>query len=136
MRGTLLPVRSRPAWALLVAAGVTVCVGCAAPDGGGGEASASCAALVEYGNSRYVGTEAKGFALGERLGAASLPPCDDTPGDDSDGETAPTPTTAYEIKGVDPGVAIAVERSADDVIYVNVDSATELPEIKELIRGS
>ncbi|WP_405976540.1 DUF6281 family protein [Streptomyces sp. NBC_00988] len=72
----------------------------------------------------------------DQTGAATLPSCDDTRNDDSDGQTAPTSTVAYEIKGVDPSLAIAVEQSSDDVIFVNVDSDKQLPEIKRLIHGS
>lgn len=37
---------------------------------------------------------------------------------------------------MDPSIAIAVEQSSDDVIFVNVDSDKKLPEIKKLIHGS
>lgn len=84
----------------------------------------------------YLGAEAKGFTVGDKLGAAILPPCDDSPSDDSDGKTAPTSTTAYAIKGVDPSIALALNEASDDIIVVNVDSDKKLSEIKEMIRRS
>jgi len=137
MKAALLVVRTRSVWALLAAVTATMSVACTSPGSSdGGESASSCVYQVKYGNRTYSGAEAKGFTLGDKLGAATLPPCDDTPNDDNDGQTTPTSTTAYEIKGVDPSVAIAVEQSSDDVIFVNVDSDTKLPEIKKLIRGS
>ncbi|WP_392957479.1 DUF6281 family protein [Streptomyces sp. LN245] len=124
-------------WALLAAILVTTSVACttSSSSDGGGSAS-SCAYRVEYEDHTYSGAEAKGFTLGDKLGAATLPPCDDTSGDDNDGQATTTSTTAYAIKGVDPSIAIALKDSSDDVIFVDVDSDTELPEIKKLIQGS
>ncbi|MET8024972.1 DUF6281 family protein [Streptomyces avermitilis] len=68
--------------------------------------------------------------------AATLPPCDDTPNDDSDGRTTPTSTTACAIEGVEPGIAIVLEQSSDDVIFINVDSDRTLPELKKMIHGT
>ncbi|MHA5054302.1 DUF6281 family protein [Streptomyces sp. SD15] len=134
----VLPIGRRgPVGMLLAAATFTVSVACtSSSDSEGGESASSCASLVEYQNRTYSGTEARGFTVGDKLGAATLPPCDDTPSDDSDGETTPTSTTAHAIEGVDPSIAIMVEQASDDVIFVNVDSDKKLPEIKKLIHGS
>ncbi|MFI1567143.1 DUF6281 family protein [Streptomyces sp. NPDC020490] len=125
------------AWALAAVVTATAAVGCTASGSGGdGGSAASCAYLVRYQERTYLGTGVAGFTIGEELGAATIPPCDDTPDDDSDGRTTPDLTTAYSIKGVDPSVAIALERAGDDVMFVDVDSGKSLPEIKELIHGS
>ncbi|MFE1290882.1 DUF6281 family protein [Streptomyces sp. NPDC058751] len=137
MKAVPLFGRAGPAWALLAVALVTASAACTASGGGeGGDAASSCAALVEYEKHTYTGAEAKGFVLGDELGTVTIPGCDDTPGDDNDGQATPASATAYAIKGVDPGVAIALEDSADDVIFVNAGSGTGLPEIKKLIQGS
>ncbi|MFF0837708.1 MULTISPECIES: DUF6281 family protein [unclassified Streptomyces] len=137
MKVAILVGKTRSVWVLLAAVTATMSVACTSSgSSGGGESASSCAYRVQYGNRRYSGAEAKGFTLGDKLGAATLPPCDGTSKIDSNGHTAPTSTTAYEIKGVDPSIAIAVEQSSDDVIFVNVDSDKKLPEIKKLIHGS
>ncbi|MFD3378436.1 MULTISPECIES: DUF6281 family protein [unclassified Streptomyces] len=133
-----LPVRrAGSVWTLLSAVLVTMSAACtSSSDSDGGESASSCAYRVEYQNSTYSGAEAKDFTLGNVLGAATLPPCDDTPSDDSDGQRTPTSTTAYAIEGVDPNIAIALGKASDDVIFVNVDSEKKLPEIKKMIGGS
>jgi hypothetical protein len=134
----VLPIgRTGSVWTLLSAVLVTMSVACSSSsDSDGGESASSCAYRAEYQNRTYSGAEAKGFTLGNKLGAATLPPCDDTPNDDSDGQTTPTSTTAYAIEGVDPSIAIAVKQSSEDVIFINVNSDTKLPEIKKMIQGS
>ncbi|WP_327697377.1 DUF6281 family protein [Streptomyces sp. NBC_00459] len=123
--------------AVLVALSASACTLSGDGDGGGDDGSASsCASLVEYRNHMYSGAEAKGFTTGRVLGTATLPPCDDTPNDGGDGEAAPASVTAFEIAGVDPDVAIAVEQKDGDVIFVNTDSGRNLSEIKELIKAS
>lgn len=123
--------------AVLVTMSASACASSGDSDSDGDGSASSCAYLVEYQNHTYSGAEAKGFTVGRRLGAASLPPCDDTPNDgSSDGEAAQTPATAYEIAGVDPEVAIALEQKGGDVIFVNADSGKKLPEIKKLIKAS
>ncbi|WP_328501078.1 DUF6281 family protein [Streptomyces sp. NBC_00457] len=133
-----LPIgRTGSVWTLLSAVLVTMSVACtSSSDSDGGESASSCAYRAEYQNRTYSGAEVRGFTLGNKLGAATLPPCDDTPSDDSDGQATPTSTTAYAIEGVDPSIAIGLEQASDDVIFVNVDSDTKLPEIKKMIQGS
>ncbi|MFE2533582.1 DUF6281 family protein [Streptomyces sp. NPDC059371] len=137
MKAVPLFGRAGRAWAPLAAILVTTSAACTASSSSdGGSSASSCAYRVEYEDHTYSGAEAKGFTLGDKLGAATLPPCDDTSGDDNDGRATAASATAYAIKGVDPGIAIALKGSSDDVIFVNVGSDTELPEIKKLIRGS
>ncbi len=93
-------------WTLLAAVTVTASVACTSSSGGV-ESASSCAFLVDYETRRYSEVANVDFTVGEKLGTATHPPCDDTPNNDDDGSTA-TPTTAYEVEGLDPGVAIAV----------------------------
>ncbi|WP_328493204.1 DUF6281 family protein [Streptomyces sp. NBC_00414] len=134
MRAALPTGRAAAVWTLLSAVLVGLSVACTSSSDSGGESASSCAYLAEYRNRTYSGAEADGFTLGDKLGTATLPPCDDTPNDDSDGEAAAS-TTAHAIEGVDPGIAIALEQAPDDVIFVNLDSPTKLPEIKKMIRS-
>ncbi|MFC8194333.1 DUF6281 family protein [Streptomyces sp. NPDC060006] len=130
-------VRTGPVWALLLAVLVTVSVACtSSSNNDGGESSAACAYQAKFQSRTYSGVAVRNFTVGNRLGAATVPPCNDTPNDDSDGRTKPTSTTAYAIKGVDPSIAITLEQAPDDVILVNADSHTKLPQIKAMIQNS
>ncbi|OEJ29899.1 hypothetical protein AS594_33585 [Streptomyces agglomeratus] len=122
---------------MLVAAAITtLSVGCASSSGGGGESASTCAFMVEYDKRRYIADNTD-ISVGDELGAASRPPCDDTPNDNSDGKTTASSTTAYTVEGVDPALAIAVGDSPDDVRLVVIDSGKELPpEIKKMINRS
>ncbi|OEJ36196.1 hypothetical protein AR457_33745 [Streptomyces agglomeratus] len=123
---------------MLVAAAITtLSVGCASSSGGGGESASTCAFMVEYDKRRYIGTDNTDISVGDELGAASRPPCDDTPNDNSDGKTTASSTTAYTVEGVGPALAIAVGDAPDDVRLVVIDSGKELPpEIKKMINRS
>ncbi|MGY1580036.1 DUF6281 family protein [Streptomyces sp. MN13] len=102
-------------------------MGCTVAGGGGeAEAEASCAYVVTYRGHAYVGAEHGDFEVGERIGTAAKPPCDDTPGDDDPG-TPPTTLNAYRVVGWDTAEAIAVGSSADDVVFTRVDPDLELP---------
>ncbi|MFJ6569476.1 DUF6281 family protein [Streptomyces sp. NPDC091292] len=76
------------------------------------------------------------FEVGERLGEAVIPRCDDTP-NDGDDPGPPDSTVAYAIKGLHPDIAITVDQASDDILFVAVDSRGELPpEVKRLINRS
>ncbi|MGX1668096.1 DUF6281 family protein [Streptomyces sp. NPDC055400] len=127
--------QSGSVWILLAAAAVAVSAACTSSSGGGDSAS-SCAFLVEYKNRTYSDVANVDFSVGEKLGTATLPPCDDTPNDDDDGAPA-TLTTAYAVEGLDPGIAIAVGDAPSDVHFVAVDANKTLPpEVKKLINSS
>ncbi|MER5944286.1 DUF6281 family protein [Streptomyces sp. NPDC001928] len=86
-----------------------VAVGCAQqgvtePDGA---AQASCAYVVTYAERSYLGVANTDFTVGEKLGTATVPECDDTPGD-PEGSVPEDRITAYAVEGMDPAVAIAV----------------------------
>jgi hypothetical protein len=94
--------------------------------GGGGEVAASCAYVVTYQGHAYVGAENVDFEVGERIGTAAQPPCDDTPNDEDPGSPAAT-LNAYRVVGWDTATAIAVGRSPDDVVFTRMDPELELP---------
>jgi hypothetical protein len=72
-----------------------------------GEAATSCAGVVSFENRRYLPSDRADFTVGERLGTATVPACDDTPGDDE--VAVPEATTgAYAVEGRDPAEAVAV----------------------------
>ncbi|KUM74693.1 DUF6281 family protein [Streptomyces curacoi] len=101
--------------ALLVAAAV----GCAQAGGAGGAAEALCAYLVTYDHRTYRDVANVDFTVGEKLGTATIPECDDTPNDP--GDTVPERRiTAYEVEGMDPAAAIAVGDSPAEAILMKV----------------
>ena len=73
----------------------------------GGSSAASCAGLVTFQNRDYLPTTNEDFTLGEKLGTAAVPECDDTP-NDPDVAIPEGTITAYVVKGIDPSLAIAV----------------------------
>ncbi|MEU6521744.1 DUF6281 family protein [Streptomyces sp. NPDC046924] len=117
-------------------AAVTVAVSAACASSNGGESEASCEYRVEYDKRMYSDVSHAEFKIGKKLGPAVFPPCDDS-SDDGGGRASPDWTVAYAIEGVDPSIAIAVDDAPDDVLFVAVDSESDLPsEIKKLIKGS
>ncbi|MEU6243491.1 DUF6281 family protein [Streptomyces sp. NPDC047024] len=127
--------RDRALGALLAAAAVALCASCAgasaAVDGG---TAASCAYRVEYGHRQYADVPHARFEVGERLGPAVVPPCDDTP-NAGDGPETPEPRVAYAVKGIDPRIAITLDDAPEGVLFVAVDAKGALPaEVRKLIR--
>ncbi|WP_240498989.1 DUF6281 family protein [Streptomyces prasinus] len=121
----------------LVAAMVTSAVACTSESSsGGGEQSASCAYQVLYQDRTYRSLANTEFTTGEKLGAATVPPCDDTGGQDKD-EQAEETTTAYRVDGISPQLAVAVGDTPDDTTFVAAYTGDKLPpEIRKLIDGS
>ncbi len=119
---------------LLVAAMVMPAVACTSESSsGGGEQSASCAYQVLYQDRTYRDVANVEFTAGEKLGPATIPPCDDTGGQDKD-EQAEETTTAYRVDGISPEAAVAIGDSPDDTMLVTAYSGNELPsEIQKLI---
>ncbi|WP_254875725.1 DUF6281 family protein [Streptomyces sp. CAI 127] len=125
----------RSAGALLSAAMVLTVTGCTA-DSSGGEGEASCAFEVTYQGRTYRDVANVDFAVTEKLGTATTPPCDDTGGlEEAEGEQVTE--SAYGVKGLPPETAIAVGDSPDDAVFVVSYSGSALPtEIQELIDKS
>ncbi|MDO0912230.1 DUF6281 family protein [Streptomyces sp. DT2A-34] len=95
---------------------IAAAVGCA---GSGGASEASCAYLVTYDSRTYLDVANVDFTVGEKLGTATIPECDDTP--NTPGDTVPERTiTAYEVEGMDPAVTIAVGDTAAEAILMQV----------------
>ncbi|MFI2423617.1 DUF6281 family protein [Streptomyces sp. NPDC018955] len=118
----------------LVAALLMLAVACTSGSGGG-EGEASCAYLVRYQDRTYQGVAGVRFTVGEELGPATLPPCDDTGGRDEAGQAGET-TTAYRVDGVSSEVAVAVGDGPDDTTFVAAHPDEGLPpEVRKLIDG-
>ncbi|WP_371623580.1 DUF6281 family protein [Streptomyces sp. NBC_01116] len=122
----------RSAGALLAAVMVMTAAGCGA-DGDRGEGEASCAFEVTYQGRTYRDVANVEFTVTDKLGTATQPPCDDTGGDEETAERA-TRESAYGVKGLPPGTAIAVGSSPEDAVFVVSYSGSTLPPaIRELI---
>jgi len=79
----------------------------------------SCLLAVDYDGHRYVGSLVLAPpALGEPLGRASLPPCNDTPGAVDDAPAQLVEVIA--IKDVPPETAVAL-RDHSDVVLIRDD---------------
>ncbi|MFI8193035.1 DUF6281 family protein [Streptomyces sp. NPDC085946] len=115
----------------VIAAAVTA--GCAEPAGETAGSAPSCAYVVEYDGRRYLGRDGTGLPVGEPLGSAVRPACDDTPNDPDPGDRR-TRVTAHAVEGVDPSVALAVAEAPGDFLLVTADSLTTLPpELRRLV---
>ncbi|MFJ8536386.1 DUF6281 family protein [Streptomyces sp. NPDC093591] len=98
---------------------IAAAVGCAASGGTDGAGEASCVYLVSYDGRTYSDVANVEFTVGEELGTATIPECDDTP--NNPGDTVPERTiTAYEVEGMDRAVAIAVGDTAAEAILMQV----------------
>jgi hypothetical protein len=101
------------AFVLALAIGSTACGGedrfqvTEGPPLGGPVGSGSCAFVAHFRGGSYEGrTVVVEPPIGESLGEAVLPPCDDTAADDpGDGERIPV----KRVPGIDPGVAVVWE---------------------------
>ncbi|CAM5258890.1 hypothetical protein STENM327S_07103 [Streptomyces tendae] len=121
---------------MVVAALTTACT----TQGGGGEAEGSCAIAALYGGRTYTQVANVDFTVGEALGTATFPPCDDTPGhaDDAAGDHAagPEPTTAYAVDGLNPRIAIAMRYTSDEVMLLAAQPGGSMPpEVEALTRS-
>ncbi|MFE5211095.1 DUF6281 family protein [Streptomyces sp. NPDC056600] len=123
-RGTRVARAAGPAVGAVAAVGVAVT---ALLDGtvvcGGREealAAADCPLRAEYdGRTYHDGVTLKDFTVGERLGVAVVPRCDDTGcvGEEPR-ETPGQATGAYRIEGIDPAVALAVGPDPESAVLV------------------
>ena len=97
-------------------------------------AAASCIFAIEYRGHHYVGSAvASAPPKGARLGEATQPACNDTPGAVED--PADQLVDVVEIEGVRPEIAIALP-GRDDVVLVrdDVDPAHLPPALARLMR--
>ncbi|MFF0007541.1 DUF6281 family protein [Streptomyces tibetensis] len=125
----------RSVLALLTAAAAASVSACE-PEEDSGEAAASCVYVVTYEGRTYRDVANVEFTVGNELGTAIQPPCDDTGGRNK-GEEPSTTETAYAVDGLPPTVAIAVGDAPDDVKFLAIDSGNGLPpEVKKLIADS
>ncbi|MFF4141930.1 DUF6281 family protein [Streptomyces sp. NPDC001698] len=123
-RSRLLPLSSVMVVAVLTAA-------CSAQSGGG-----DCPNVATYEGRTYTYTDVAhvDFSVGDALGTAEIPPCNDTPGAGADA-VGPKATTAYAVDGLDPRIAIAVRYTPDEVMLLAVQAGGSLPpEVEDLTR--
>ncbi|GGM02518.1 hypothetical protein GCM10010129_52280 [Streptomyces fumigatiscleroticus] len=114
---------------------VAVLTAACSAQGGGEEGAGSCAFTATYGGRTYTGVANVDFTLGDALGTAEFPPCDDT--GRADDAAVHEPTTAYAVDGLDPRVGIAVRYAPDEVMLLAVESDGGLPlEVEKLNRNS
>ncbi|WP_063785696.1 DUF6281 family protein [Streptomyces venezuelae] len=119
--------------ALVAAASLVSLAACDTSSSARGEAS--CALQFTYNSRTYRDVANADFTVGQKLGTATKPPCDDTGTAPTDGET-PTKETAYEVEGVPAEMAIAVGATPEEAMLVVVYSGTELPpEVRKLIKS-
>ncbi|MFF3306108.1 DUF6281 family protein [Streptomyces sp. NPDC002952] len=135
MRTVLHASRCGGVWAAVAAAVAASAVACTDVGAGGGEAASSCAFVVEYEGRTYQDVADIPFTVGDALGEAVVPACDDTPSDGDDGVPR-SATTAYAVAELDPAIAVAVGDAPGDVRLVAVHRDGELPSsVGELIGG-
>ncbi|MFB7110942.1 DUF6281 family protein [Streptomyces sp. NPDC056190] len=95
---------------------------------------ADCPIAVTYGGRTYTQVANADFSVGDALGTAEIPPCNDTPGAGADTE-GPEATTAYAVDGLDPRIAIAVRYTPEQVMLLAVQASGSLPpEVEDLTR--
>ncbi|CAM5307737.1 hypothetical protein STENM223S_04062 [Streptomyces tendae] len=134
-RQAAVSTRSRqlPWYAGTVVIAAALTTACTA-QGGGGEAAGSCAIAARYEGRTYTQVDNVHFTVGEALGPAEIPPCDDTPGDDE--AARPEPATALAVDGLNPRTAIAMRYASDEVLLLAVRPGGSLPpEVEALTRG-
>ncbi|MGW6056692.1 DUF6281 family protein [Streptomyces sp. NPDC055189] len=109
---------------------------CSSDSGTNAEGSAVCAYRVTYEGRAYQDVANVEFRVKEKLGAATLPACDDT-GAQGGSEDAESTVTAYAVDGISSKAAIAVGETREELKFVAVYSGTKLPaEVKRMIDGS
>ncbi|MEV7287139.1 DUF6281 family protein [Streptomyces sp. NPDC093252] len=131
--------RRIPLAALAAAAAAAATASCASPSGGETEpgSASACEYRVEYGTRTYTDLAHADFTIGEALGSATVPPCDDSPGDGDGPPGPPESTTAYAVEGLDPAIAIALSDAPDGVLFVVRTPDGDLPpDVERLIADS
>ncbi|MFC8224246.1 DUF6281 family protein [Streptomyces sp. NPDC057287] len=106
---------------------VTACSSGSDSDGG----SASCAYRVAYEGRVYREVSKTDGTAGQKLGSATVPPCDENSGGDKVEQEV---VTVYAVNGVSSEIAVAVGDGSGGRRVVAAYSGMEVPsEIKKLI---
>ncbi|WP_445524889.1 DUF6281 family protein [Streptomyces cyslabdanicus] len=114
---------------MMVMVVVALTAACSVQGSGGGD----CPIMATYEGRTYTEVANVDFRVGDTLGTAELPPCNDTPGAGAD--TAGLEATAYAVGGLDPRIAIAVRYTPDEVMLLAVQAGGSLPpEVEDLTR--
>ncbi|WP_369250276.1 DUF6281 family protein [Streptomyces sp. R41] len=126
---------SRVGRSMALAAAVLVSAVACGADSSGGDEAGSCAYLILYQERTYRDVANVEFTVGDKLGDATKPPCNDSGPDDA--KESATTETACKVEGISPKVAIAVGDAPGEAKFVAAYSGTELPpEVKKLLDGS
>ncbi|MER5478240.1 DUF6281 family protein [Streptomyces sp. NPDC002734] len=124
--------RTRTARAAAVTAAVmaVVVVACGAQEEAAEGLAADCPLRAEYdGRTYHDGVTLEDFTVGERLGFAVVPRCDDTGRvGEEPRETPGQATGAYRIEGIDPAEALAVGPDRESAVLV-VSEGTDPAEL-------
>lgn len=126
---------SKPSVSMLLAAALMTSAAACTDDSSSAE-SDSCVNRFIYQDRSYRDVVNLEFTVGDKLGTATQPPCDDTGGQDEVVESE-TSKTAYAVEGISPTVAIAVGDTPEEAEFFAAYSGSSLPpEVQELIDGS
>ena len=124
----MIPVRGVAVRVLLIVASTLAsAAGCTVS----GSASPICEIRVTYEGRTYHAVANIDFTVGEELGTAVNPPCNDQ---GRRTEERATETTAYRVEGLDPDIAIAVGGTSDDAVLMTVRVNKSLPPAVEKLR--
>lgn len=100
------------------------------------DSDSSCAIQFTYQGRTYEDVAHVEFTVGQKLGTAAKPPCNDM-GDHDEKEESPESVNAYQVEGVSAEAAIAVGTTPDDAVFVATYVDGELPsDVQKLIDGS
>ncbi|MFD5862929.1 DUF6281 family protein [Streptomyces chartreusis] len=110
-------------------------VGCAS-EGDGANGESLCASDFVYEGRTYVELSNIEFQVGQKLGTATSPSCQDT--NDQAAEVPATRENAYAVSGISPDLAIAIGSSPEQAVAFRVLRSDKKipPEVQELIDGS
>ncbi|MET9735160.1 DUF6281 family protein [Streptomyces sp. NPDC006458] len=127
---------SKPAMGMLLAAALMASAAACTTDSSNGATSNACVHQFIYEDRSYQDVANVEFAVGDKLGKATQPPCDDTGGQDEVVEPEP-PQTAYAVQGLSPNVAIAVGDTPEEAKLFAAYTGSKLPpEVQKLIDNS
>ena len=129
--------RRRPALAGAAILILILVPGCTSSSSNGGDGSASCARRIAIADRTFTDASGTDVTAGEKIASVTFLPCADTGGDDGtpDAEDHLEKTNAYEIKGLDSKLAVAVGDTATATeLFVHEEEDGKVPaEVQKFI---
>ncbi|MEU8538821.1 DUF6281 family protein [Streptomyces sp. NPDC048717] len=112
--------------AVLAGVGTGCDDGLRASDAGEGASETKCAYVVTYEGRSYLDVRGRSetgtkFTVGKDLGTGLLPGCEESGG--AGAAEKPEKVTVFEVKGVDPAVAVAAGPNPGEAVLVAVEGA-------------